>query len=141
MAFLCEGSSISANLKSAWLALFRSQHTHFMRLPVEWTKVVTMDAPLNKYGLEIFFFFHLIEVQEWLKCFAGSYSSSAEHRATPKSSFRVNWFVAMMICGVWRVWGESIEKFWSGEQPGRWKRGESWREGYFVMRELLQSER
>ena len=39
---------------SAQLASLRKYHSPFVRLSAEQTKVVTMGAPLNKYGLVTF---------------------------------------------------------------------------------------
>ena len=56
MIYYRKGCSSSANLMSARLALSGSRHTPIVWLPAKQTKVVTMGAPLNKYGFETLLF-------------------------------------------------------------------------------------
>ena len=50
---LREECSISASLVSARLASSINCQSSLVRLPSKWTKVVTMGAPLNRYGFVI----------------------------------------------------------------------------------------
>ena len=90
-AFFKEGCSISASRMFTRLAFSTTRHTPFVRLPAERTKVVTMGAPFNKYGLEMSLFFICLKLSSGLsdlRCkSAGCSSASAEHKATFKSSW------------------------------------------------------
>ena len=118
-------------------------HTLLVWLPAERTKVVIMDAPLNKYGFEMSFWLILLRLScglSALRSWKSTKSSStfAEHKVTPKKFLTVffrrrrpsSWSgfggLGIWVFLLWVVVWESIKGSGSGEQPGRWERGESW---------------
>ena len=124
MIFLREGCSNSAKLMSARLAFSRKRHMPLVRLPVERTKMVTMSAPLNKYGLEIFLSLIFWKFKSGLRALRSwtsveSSSVSTEHKATPNNSSGFG--IAESECDLWCMSGsfggsndESL--FWDLEQ-------------------------
>ena len=93
-----------------------------MRLPVERTKVVSMGAPLNKYGFEISLFLICLKFRSGLSALqswksTGSSSASAEHEGTPKISGLPSFDDADPALG--RVLeGSGCECSWSGLLSG-----------------------
>ena len=79
-------NSASLTPASVWLAFFGSFHTPWVRLPAEWTKVVTMNASLKLKGLETFFLLNFSKSSNDFSVFRSWKSEiasrSVEHRAT-----------------------------------------------------------
>ena len=106
MIFLREGCSNSASLVSARLAFSRKRHKPLERFPAERTKVVTMVAPLNKCGLEMFLSLIFLKFRSGLSALRSwtsieSSSVSAEHKATPynSSEFWMGEVECFRVCG------------------------------------------
>ena len=151
--FLRERGSISANLKSAWLAFSMRLHTPFVRLLAEQTKVVTMVITPEYVWIWNVFAFYLFEIEEWLECSAGlkvfwkffNFCRAQSHskkfltllfrkrRPCSSSGFRgLGTWAFQLVVVVW----ESLEESGSEEQPGRGEKEESCREEDFMLRGL-----
>ena len=91
MLFYGRGASFPQTLCPLdWLSLW--DNTPFAWLPAEQTKVVSMGAPLNKYGFEMSLLFICMKMRSGLSALLSwksteSSSTSTEHQATPKSSW------------------------------------------------------
>ena len=143
MIFLREECSNSASLMTTLLAFSRKRHKPLVQLPAAQTKVVTMGAPLNKYGLEMFsslifwkFRSGLSALQSWMS--VESSSVSAENKASPNNSSEFG--IAEAECDLWCMLGSfsginDVSLFWDleqenslrGEREGRvGEKGISW---------------
>ena len=134
MIFLWERCSNSASLMSARLAFSRKHYKPLVQLPAKWTKVVTMGAPLNKYGLKMFlsliflkFRSGLSALQSWTS--VESSSVYTEHKATPNNSsvFGIDEIEYDLWCELGSLDGSDDSLFWDlewennlgGEREGR----------------------
>ena len=75
-----------------------------MQLPTEQTKRVSIVAPLNKYGLEMFLSLIFLKFRSGLSALRSwtsveRSSVSAEHKATPNNSSEL--WMDEVECGLW----------------------------------------
>ena len=124
--------------KLEWLMCYQTE---------PYPRIVTMGAPLHKYGLEMLLFLIFLEsrigfsaLQSWKS--TGKSSVSAEHKATPKSSWLSSLCLALKgwkcvcSCG----WSElSVESLFNDLHLEWSERGENRGDGNFILRGPLES--
>ena len=135
--FFSTGCSNSTSLMSIRLASSMKHHSPFVQLPAKWTKVVTMGAPLNRYGFEIFLWLSIVfkdsnGLRVVFSCWpmTGDSMFSVQKNDSGESLLVLIWGRLDSLAGLWCGWSwwwvDSIIGTRLGEQPLRWKGGQCW---------------